>query len=402
VLNSHAQSRGSLAGEEAAAALKRELAAEDYNLELGPVKLRTEAGTRLGYTDNVFYTDANPSDDFLVNPEVRLQGLWPVTELNALRLSLGLSYEWYLDNRALNSDAPLINPDSELSFRIFAGDFRITLRERFSYQESLFYNSGPTERFFNFVNVGKVKRWDNHAGVEILWDLNKVILKAEYDHENFNSLTGGFNYLDRASEWFTASSAFLIGDAVQVGVEGQASLHDYDAEIILNDHWRTRGGPFVELLTEQKVSLRAGGGFEMARFRSGAAVNSEFEDFYAYTRVQQETRLFTHALTAAREHLIGDNANNVQLTQVRYSIVSPVIQHVDLGAGVSANFAEEFGGPFREDYTYYRAGVWAMWQFHKHWRTGLGYEYSFKNSDVPLRDFVLQVLKQDSVPPPSS
>ncbi|MEW6301909.1 MAG: hypothetical protein AB1705_00450 [Verrucomicrobiota bacterium] len=383
----HAQTRGSLAGEEAAAALKRALAAEDYNLQWGAVRFRTEAAMRLGYTDNVFFSDANQSDDLLINPGVNLQALWPVTELNALRLSLGVNYEWYLNNRALNSDAPLINPDSELSFRVFAGDFRITLRERFSYQESLFYNSGPTERFFNFVNVGKFSRWDNLAGLEVLWDLNKVVLTAGYDHENFVPVTGQFNYLDRVSEWFNASAALLIGDTVQVGLEAQASLHDYATELVLNDHWRARGGPFIELLTLEKINLRAGGGYETARFRAGPAVTSEFEDYYAYVRVQQETRLFTHALAATREHLIGDNANNVELTQVRYSIASPVVRNVHLGASLSANFAEEFGGPFREEYTYYRAGVWAGWQFHKHWRTGVAYDFSIKESDVPLRDF---------------
>src|SRR5256886_4370201 len=85
-----AQTRGSLAGEEAAQALKKSIAAEEYNLRCGPVRLQTQGSLGLGYTDNVFYSENNRKADFLVNPEVDLRALWPVTELNTLRLSLGL------------------------------------------------------------------------------------------------------------------------------------------------------------------------------------------------------------------------------------------------------------------------------------------------------------------------
>jgi maltoporin len=97
--------------------------------------------------------------------------------------------------------------------------------------------------------------------------------------------------------------------------------------------------------------------------------------------------LFTHSLTASREHLLGDNADNLRLTQVRYSVSSPVFRYMDVGATVSLNFAEESGVGFREGFTYYRAGVRIGYQFHKYWRTGLEYDFSLKESNLPLRDY---------------
>jgi len=384
-----AQTRGSLAGEEAAQALKKSIADEEYNLAYGPVRFQTQGSLGLSYTDNVFFSEKNRREDFLVNPQVDLRALWPITELNTLRLSLGLGYEWYLNNTVLNSDAPLINPDSELVFNVFVGDFRIKLHEKFSYQESLFFNSfaGVNEPFFNFNDVGKFSRWDNLVGLNVDWDLNKVVLSAGYDHENFIPVTTKFGYLKRASEWFTASATSPIGDTAQVGLEGQASLHDYERETVLNNSWRARVGPFLELKTEGKISLRAGGGFDAGHFDTAAAGNSDFDTYYAYVSVRQETRLFTHGLTAAREHLLGDNANSLRTTHVRYSISSPILNHVDLGANLSINFAEEFGGTFREKFTYYRAGLRIGYQFHKYWRTDLGYEFYLKESDLSLRDF---------------
>jgi len=380
--------RDSLAGEGAAQAFKRSIEAEEYNIRYGPVRLKTGASVALSYTDNVSYSHT-PKEDYLVNPEVTLAALWQITELNALRLSLGLAYEWYLKNHELNSDAPLVNPGSELAFNLFVDDFHIQLHERFSYQESLFFNSfsGEGGHFYNFNDVGTFSRLNNEVGFDVDWDLNKVVLSAGYNHENFISTTSDFDYLNRASEWFSGTARFSLGDKAQTGLEAQASLHDYRSETTLNDNWRMRVGPFVEVTWIEKVRLRAGGGFDMARYDATAAGNNDYESYYAYARIRHDTRHFSHSLAAGREHLLGDNANNLRTTYARYSVSSPVLAHLDLGANLSINFAEEFGGTFGEKFTYYGAGVRVGSQFHKYWRADLAYEYRLKDSDLALRDF---------------
>jgi len=59
---------------------------------------------------------------------------------------------------------------------------------------------------------------------------------------------------------------------------------------------------------------------------------------------------------------------------------------VNLAASTSVNFAEEFGGGFEEEFTYYRAGLGIGYQFHKYWRTAFGYDFYLKESDLPSRD----------------
>jgi hypothetical protein len=393
VENAHSQTRDSLAGESAAQALKKSIAAEAerYNLRYGPVRFKASGTLAVSYTDNVFYSHTR-REDVLINPQITLGAFWPVTELNALRLSLGLGYEWYLDNSELNADMPLINPGTELTFNIFVGDFRIQLHERFLYQQSLFFNSFSEEgeRFYNFNDVGTFSRLDNQVGFNVDWDLNKVVLSAGYNHEDFVSTTSGFEYLNRASEWFTATAGFALGDKAKTGLEVQATFHDYEADeadAVLNDHWRGRVGPFVELSSEQKISLRAGGGFDTGQYDEDAFSGSDYESYYLYARLRQDTRLFSHSLTAGREHLLGDIANNRRTTYARYSISSPVVAHVELGANVSVNLAKEFGGPFEEEFTYYGAGLRIGWLFHKFWRADLGYEFRLKDSEQEPRDF---------------
>jgi hypothetical protein len=385
-----AQDRESLAGESAAQALRdsAQAQAEQYNMHYGPVGFQIGAGLHFGYTDNAFYSQTNRLDDFVINPELNLAAFMQVSEINTLKLSVGLGYEYYVKNSVLNQDAPMVNPDSELVFNIFAGNFRIGMHERFSYQETLFINTTPSgqDLLFNFNDVGIFSRWDNLAGFGVDWDLDKLILSASYDHENFVSTTASYNYLKRASELFTASASFLIGDQAKIGLESQAGLHNYESETVLNDHWQARVGPFADMKLPEKVSLRAGGGYDTAQY-DAAGAGSDFETYYAYGRISQETRLFTHSLSAGHEHLLGDNANNLETTYVRYSINSPVFEHIDLGVNGSVHFDKEFGGPYLENFTYYVVGFRAGYQLHKYWRADLSYQFMLKNSDLPFRDF---------------
>ncbi|HEX4644494.1 MAG TPA: hypothetical protein VH598_02685 [Verrucomicrobiae bacterium] len=394
-----AQTRESLAGESAARALEKAIEAEPYDLKWGPV--RGNLGARLGvsYTDNVFYSETRKYD-VMIEPEVTLGALLPVSKLNELRLSLAVSYEWYLNNSILNANTPFIHPGSGLSFNLFVGDFHIRLHDNFSYEESLFVNSfGGNEPYFNFNNVGKFARFDNKAGLDVTWDLNKAVITAGYDHETFLSPTSQFEYLNRESEWFTASAGYYLGDHLQTGVEDQFSFHSYDRETVLNDHWHNRVGPFVEATLLEGVTLRAGAGSDVARYDTAAGGTSDYDTYYAYGRISQKTRLFTHSVEAGREHLLGDNANNLRTHYLRYVISWPIMAHVDLRANAGVNAAEESGGPsgFDERFTYYNFGFQAGWQFRKHWRAEAGYQYLLKNSELADRDFQRNRLTADVV-----
>jgi hypothetical protein len=385
-----AQERESLTGERAAQALNEaaQAKAQQYQMHYGPIGLQIGAGLHVGYIDNAFYSQTNRLADFVVSPELNLAAFTQVSELNTLRLSLGLGYEYYTKNSVLNSDAPMINPDSELIFNIFVNSLHIRMHEKFSYLETLFVNTTASgqDLLFNFNNVGTFSRWDNLVGFNVDWDMNKVILSAGYDHENFVSTTASFDYLTRASELFVASASLLVGDQAMTGLESQAGLHNYDSEEVLNDHWQARVGPFVEFKLPQKITLRTGGGYDTAQYDSAGA-NSDFETYYTYGLISQETRLFKHSVSAGHEYLLGDNANNLETTYLRYAISSSVFEHVELEANGSVHFDKEFGGAFLEDFTYYVFGLRAGYQLHKYWRADLGYEFMLKESELADRNF---------------
>ncbi len=393
----NSEPRASLAGEQAIQQLKRAMTNEDFNVHYGKVGFRTEARLGASYTDNVFLSPNDAREDFIINPEVDLTAFVPLTEINALNLSLGLSYEWFAKNHDLNGDLPLINPGSELAFNIFAGDFRIKLHDKFSYQQTLVFNqqSGDQMHIYNFTNVGRFDRLDNFVGPTVDWDLNKVILSVGYDHENFITMTERFKYLDRSSEFFTASANYLLGRMTKAGVEAQGALHNYEHETILNDNWRVRVGPFSEVRLPEGMTLRAGGGYDAARFDALATPGNNYDTWYAYGKLQQETKWFTHSVAAGRETLLGDNANNLRTTYLRYSISSDALKDIELEGHFSANFSKEFGGDFHENFVQYAAGCRLGYQFHKYWRAGLAYELFLNESETADRSFHRNLVSLD-------
>ena len=96
-----AQERESLAGERAAQALREsaDAQAQQDNLHYGPVAFQVGAGLHFSYVDNAFYSQTNRLDDLVINPEVNLGAFMQVSELNTLKLSLGLRVQVYLKNR---------------------------------------------------------------------------------------------------------------------------------------------------------------------------------------------------------------------------------------------------------------------------------------------------------------
>ena len=108
------------------------LAADFANLLAGPIRFRFSITTGVEYNDNINLAERNKQEDVIIRPQFNINAIWPLTQLNTLRLDLGIGYAFYLNHSEFNNNAILISPGSQLSFDIFVGDFRINLHDRFS------------------------------------------------------------------------------------------------------------------------------------------------------------------------------------------------------------------------------------------------------------------------------
>src|SRR5436190_8432690 len=250
--------RPSLAGQAASDARQQDVSRIPYNLLLGPVRFRVGASVSAEYNDNVTYAENNTQDDFIITPNLRLDMIWPITQLNTLRLDLGVGYSFYLDHSQYDTDTILIAPKSQIAFDIFIADFRINLHDRFQLQQDPIQQGALS-------NVTDYGRFENTAGVSVLWDLNKLLLQVGYDHYNYISTTNQFDYLDHSSEIVYGSAAYIVNPTITLGVEGNAVFTRYD-QTNLNDNTEYSGGAFVEAVLTNNLKVRVAGGYQWIDF----------------------------------------------------------------------------------------------------------------------------------------
>jgi hypothetical protein len=366
-----------------------------YNLRLGQGGLNFSAGLELRYVDNVFLSNTGRRDDYIISPVGDVAFFYPLGRgsSNVLTLDVGISYYQYTQNRELNTGTPIINPTTELAFDVHAGEVTLRPSEAFSYQESPVYETGG--EFFNFVNTGRLARYDNLAGLALKWERHPLVVDAAYYHENLWARDSSFSEIDHSSELLNADVMYPFASGLTAGLETWGSINRFDNDSILNS-WRVRAGPGMRWNVSQFLNLRAGGGYEYIDYDSGAAsaegINA-LNTFYFYARLEHDlTQFLSHALEGTHDNQLGYNAGNLEGYHITYTIDWRPRERLTLAPNASVNwYREAFGtsipGLYNERFTYYLAGVTATYQFGRHLRANLGWEFRLDASETPGRSY---------------
>ncbi len=412
--------RPSLAGQEASDAREQDVSRIPYNLLLGPVRFRVGATVGVEYNDNINYADdgtavipnptgpgfitirSNSQDDVIVTPNLTLDAIWPVTQLNTLRLDLGIGYAFYLDHSKNDTDFILVAPKSQIAFDIFVSDFRINIHDRMQLQQDPIQEGALS----NVVNYG---RFENTAGLSVLWDLNKLLLQVGYDHYNFVATTNQFDYLNRNSEIVQGSAAFIVNPTITVGAEGNAVFTRYD-QSILNDNKDYSVGGFVEVALTNNLKVRAAGGYQWINFDHNfvnfafgpftflVPDHKDLQDYYVNGLIAHRINAqLSQTVSAGHENQLGINSNYITLNYVRHTLTWNLIRNTLLSTEFFFEDAEESGGfagvfspvPLGTGEHFHRIGgaITLGYQLTPHVTLGVRYQGTSKDSNLLLRDY---------------
>jgi hypothetical protein len=405
--------RPSLAGEATSEARRQTIDNIPYNLQLGPMKVRFSATIGIEYNDNVNLAEdatallpavggpilvtTQQQSDFIIRPQVNVNLLWPITQLNTFRLDLGIGYAFYMDHSNYDTNDILLSPGSQLAFDIFVGDFRINIHDRFSLEQD------PVAEL-SLSNVADYGRFQNTAGVSVLWDLNAAVVTVGYDHYNFISTTDVFDYLNRNAEMVTGSIAFTPSSTMSVGLEG-AFVDTYYDQNVLNDSIAYSAGAFLETQITSYLKLRVAGGYQNIDFDSTGLVSDfhDVSDYYANALLSHRVNsVFTHSLSAGHETQLGINSNYITLNYVRHTANWNILYHTLLSTELFYEDADDSGGtfifvpgpgvplfnPFGAEHIHRYGGALSLgYQLTPHVTLGFRYQYTQKDSDLPLRDY---------------
>jgi hypothetical protein len=241
-----------------------------------------------------------------------------------------------------------------------------------------------------------VIRFENTAGFEAEWDLNKLLLSAGYDHDTFNALTSRYQYSDNTSELFNAKAAFLVSSINKLGLEIGGGLTTYDQNVLDNStHFSV--GPFYQAQFTPHLGASASVGFASYEFaHNGTVTNvSDFNGYYAALSLNHIVNDgFSHSLSAGRRIQLGITANLSEIYYARYQATWNFIRNVFTTFAFEYDHGNTSGGVV-ETYDRYGPTVGLGYQITERLASTVTYSFWQKESDVSTLSYTQNRLLID-------
>lgn len=357
-----------------------------YNLMLGQMRFNMAAGVGIEYNDNINLSDNNRQDDFIFRPSLNLEAVWPITDLNTLRFSLGVSYAKYFEHSEYDTRGVLLSPNSEIALTFYVGDVAITVRDRFSYQEDPY--DIPI-----LANVAVYRRFTNLASVQADWDLNPAThLTVGYQHYNLWSRDEEFESLDRAIDTIYVRPSVKLSPALTVGVNGSVSFIQH--ENTLNDGTGFLVGPFAEIALTESTRLYAEVGYQGIAFDDNNIINDSDDVSTYYVKSEIYNRLtenFSHRLSFSKTAELGFNSNYYDLYHLEYAADWRLTPSLILDP-VAFYEHYETSGENGEEADRYGAALGMRYVLTPSLTLGADYRFIFKDSSIEDADYYQNVV----------
>jgi hypothetical protein len=387
--------RMSLAGSEAAEARRKAASTLGYyNLRLGPTAWNFNAGLGLEANDNIQLESVAPRSDLIFRPEINTRMVWPLTDRNSLNLALGVGYSAYM--RYSQYDRFFVTPGSEISFNLYVGDVWFNFHDRASILENSYQD--PT-----VVGSANYYQLENALGVEGTWDLNRVVTRAGYDHVNYITIQGSQSSgapPDGYSEVFTASSGYRVRPGIVAGVEAGGSLIHYSsvsASQTFTDATDWNLGGFCEAQLSQHMAARASVGYtEFVPEPFGTNQNLQIlGGIYAQLSLTHRlNRLLDYSISGGRTLSSTFYGGTVVLVDARMALNWNILRKITL----STAFEYEHGTQAystSEVFDRYGPSVSLARRITTKLSASLGYQYYWRGSNLPDRDYSNNILRLD-------
>lgn len=372
--------------------------ADTYNFALGPVRFGVAVGVGLEFNDNITLSDNHRESDMILRPLINLDATWPISETNTLRLGIGASYAKYFDHSQYDSGGLLVSPTSALTLGIQVGAVKITVRDRFSYQEEP-YDVAPLS------NVANYRRYENQAGIDVDWPINQMVsLGVGYDHANLWTSGSNFSSQDHSIETLFIRPTIQLTPGIKVGLFGSYSAVSFES----SERGDTVGilvGPTVDITFSEHLALYVEAGYQSL----SSDGTSRFEDDFLRKLTPEERALFNdssdsgdlyfklelshkvgpifeHALSASHTTELGFYSNSYDLYHIEYSAAFKGLRNTEVGPLLFYEHYETSGN-VGEKADRWGAAIAIRHHFSNNFTVGLDYRFLYKDSNVRDNDY---------------
>ena len=377
--------RQSLAGEDAATAAKGSDQNNPYNLSLGPVSIRTDAGISTAYNDNINVAYTGRQGDCIITPTFNVHGLWQATDVNALTFDIGLGYQWYTIHTGDSSI--IISPNSQTQFNIYVGDFKINLHDQFSFSENpvLVGQLSNVNQFPVFVNV---------VGERTDWDLGDIILSLGYDHTNQWVYNSNYSYLSYQEDAITPTLRIKVSSTIDTGVETSFSQMRYE-QGVQNNSFTMLAGSFVEAKVNENLSVDAHAGVNLTDYATGGSNGSttNITGFNGSAGINHRINdVLTEGLTAGQEFLPGVTSNFTKRIYSNYNLGWQATTNFSVNLDLWWENLQDSQANFSQNANRFGSNLTLAYNINDHMTTSLGYQGVIKNADPSSDSYAQNVV----------
>jgi hypothetical protein len=370
-----------------------------YTYKSGDFRLLAVPSLELDWNDNINISKTNTLQDFIVRPLMQLDATYPISQVNLLRVDIGLGYDEYLNHSAYSNWR--VTSGSEVSFDTYIKDVLVNLHDRFYY----FQDAGAQA---TLAGTGDYGSDDNVAGVTVTWNPGRLNISLGYDHENIIPSGTAIETGDSSSELVDSRVGWRFTDAATAGVEATYSSTSYD-QAVLNNNSSYTIGAYGEWHPGSYFTVIPRAGYSIFQFQQTSQTGENFvatpagqpivaptgvpiqtADFDAWyadlTLAHQITRFLTYSLSAGHEIQAGLQADAIADSYLRLSTKWEIITGLDLSGSFSYEHGQQgFGnitGNLTETFDWYTGGVTIYRKVTNRFSVGLNSRVTFRDSTV--------------------
>jgi len=383
---------------------------DKFNFALGNFRFGIAVGAGLEFNDNIKLSQNDRISDFVFRPVLNLDSEWRISDLNTLRLNIGISYAKYFSHSEFDTHGVLISPTSELALTFYTGSVKWTIRDRGSYQED-------TYDIPDVSGLAVYRRWENQIGIEGQWAINQATnLSVGYDHYNLwttgngDDTQAGFQLQDRSIDTVFVKPSWQVNPAIKIGVNASYSFINF------KDNDRSDGsglmaGPFIEWQITEYTNMYLEGGYQSLWFNGGsdysnaaidqlnlsdadaAAVRDILRDgsdsnswYLKFEINNRPSEFFRHRISFSKTAELGFSSDFITLYNVEYDADWKVMEKLEVGPSI---FYEHYStsGSLGETADRIGAAIGLRYHFSNSLTLGLDYRYIWKDSNLENLDY---------------
>ena len=388
----------SLAGE--ASAMQRKVSPDkiNYNLEVGPVLMKFNAGLVNGYSSNLQLTNSAGKGSAYSTPSLTCNLSWPITDLNTLTFGMQRGYSYYW--QAPQDQSPggfFLSPTSALKGDFYVDDFKFTPSDAFSLQQN------PTQAA-ELSGVSKLSLFQNNLGLLVTWDATADLLvtggASIFTVKALNSSTN--NYLDRNALSPSFSVQYSVTPSLAAGINGSAQFNRYQnpaqlVSTVVNGAVQTsvsgqnnsdlyQVGPFVHHQISEYITIDFDlgylwGTYEKLSVNQGPYPSTFYLDF-SWRHVLNEYMTYNVTANRIQQPSVSDGVTFFTQWTFGFSPSWKVIDQLTLSTPVSALIGDQSGSNGQKIQNY-SANINLGYQIMEKLGSNLGFTYLIKDSNQP-------------------